>query len=194
MQASRFVLSSLVGAVALAAAGSALAEPSTYAVEPNHTFVYFEAKHFGTSTVRGRFDKKDGSITIDPAAKTGKAEITVETGSINSGVEKFNGHLSSADFFDVAKFPTAKFVADKFVFDGSKVASVEGKLTLHGETQPVTLKATNYNCYQSPMFKKEVCGGDFETSFKRSAFGIKYGLPFIPDDVRLLIQIEAVKQ
>ena len=70
----------------------------------------------------------------------------------------------------------------------------EKALTLRGETQPVTLKATNYNCYQSPMIKKEVCGGDFETSFKRSAFGMKYGLPFIPDDVRLVIQIEAVKQ
>lgn len=194
MQRSRFVLSSLAGALALAAAGSALAEPATYVVEPGHTFVTFEAKHFGTSTNRGRFDKKEGTVTIDAAAKTGKADITIETGSINTGTEKFDGHLKSADFFDAAKHPTAKFVGDKFVFDGSKVVEVSGNLTLRGETQPVTLKATNYNCYQSPMIKKEVCGGDFETTFKRSAFGIKYGLPFIPDDVRLVIQIEAVKQ
>lgn len=183
-----------LSALTLCAAGVAAAEPSTYVVEPNHTFVTFEAKHFGTSTVRGRFDKKDGSVTIDPAARSGRAEITIDMASIDSGIEKFDGHLKSADFFDVAKYPTAKFVGEKFAFDGSKVTEVTGTLTLHGSTQPVTLKATNYNCYQNPMLKKEVCGGDFETTIKRSEFGMTYGLPFIPDSIRLLVQIEAVKQ
>ena len=64
-----------------------------------------------------------------------------------------------------------------------------------GKSNPVTLKANLFNCYQNPMFKREVCGGDFETTIKRSQWGVDYGLEVgIPDDVRLLIQVEAVKQ
>jgi polyisoprenoid-binding protein YceI len=193
MQFKALLQRSLV-TVVLAASAAAYAEPATYVVEPTHTYVTFEARHFGTSTNRGRFDKKDGSVTIDPKAKTGKVEVTIDPGSINTGTDKFNEHLKSKDFFNVAEFPTAKFVGDKFTFDGDKVTEVAGTFTLHGVSQPMTLKASNYNCYQSPMLKKQVCGGDFETSIKRSAYGINFGLPFIPDDIRLLIQIEAVKQ
>jgi polyisoprenoid-binding protein YceI len=60
---------------------------------------------------------------------------------------------------------------------------------------PVTLKANGFNCYTNPIFKREVCGGDFETTIARSQFGINYGLPAVaPDNVRLLIQVEAIKQ
>jgi polyisoprenoid-binding protein YceI len=178
----------------LATAGFAQAESVTYNIDPSHTFVTFEVPHFATSTARGRFDKKQGSITIDRAEKTGKAEITIDTTSLSTGIAPFDGHLKSKDFLNVAEFPTAQFVADKFTFDGDKVASVAGTLTLVGKTQPVKLVATNFNCYQSPILKREVCGGDFGTSFQRSTFGITYGLPGIPDNVRLVIQIEAAKQ
>ena len=188
-------LSRSVAVAALAACGlAAHAAPATYVVEPNHTYVTFEARHFNTSTNRGRFDQKEGTVTIDTAAKTGKADITIQTGSINTGSDKFNEHLKSADFFDAAKYPTARFVGEKFTFDGDKVTSVAGTLTLHGVSQPVTLKATNYTCYMSPLLKKQVCGGDFETTIQRSSYGITYGVPMIPDDVRLLIQIEAYRQ
>ena len=184
----------LIAALITATAGLAHAQSATYAIDPTHSTVIFEASHFGTSTNRGRFDKKEGSITLDKAAKTGRVEITIDTSSISTGVGPFDGHLKSKDFFNSAEFPTAKFVGDKFVFDGDKVASVSGTLTLVGKTQPVTLKATNYNCYTNPMLKREVCGGDFETTIQRSAYGISYGLPGIPDNVRLLVQVEAIKQ
>jgi len=184
----------LITASLLAITGAARAESATYSVDPTHTFVTFEARHFGTSTNRGRFDKKEGSVMLDKAAKTGKVEVTIDTTSVNTGVAPFDGHLKGKDFFNTAEFPTAKFVGDKFTFDGDKVKSVAGTLTLAGQTQPVTLTASNFNCYTSPMLKREVCGGDFETTIKRSEYGVKYGLPGIPDDVRLLIQVEAVKQ
>ena len=187
--------STLLLAALIAATGLAHAQSTTYTLDPTHSTVIFEAKHFGTSTNRGRFDKKEGSVTIDRAAKTGKAEITIETASITTGVGPFDGHLKSKDFFNAAEFPTAKFVGDKFSFDGSgKVTAVAGTLTLVGKTQPVTLTASNFNCYENPMLKREVCGGDFETTLQRSQYGIIYGLPGIPDNVRLLIQVEAVKQ
>ncbi|MBV8037373.1 YceI family protein [Roseateles sp.] len=178
----------------LAAVGAAQAQSATYMIDKNHTAVTFEAKHFGTSTLRGRWDKKEGTVTLDKAAKTGKVEFTIDMASITTGSPQFDGHLKSKDFFEVEQFPTAKFVGDKFTFNGDKVASVTGELTLHGKTNPVTLTATGFNCYENPMLKREVCGGDFETTLQRSQFGITYAAPVTPDNIRLLIQVEAIKQ
>ena len=177
-----------------AAFGAAHAQSATYAVEPTHTQVYFEAKHFGTSTNRGRWDKKEGTVTLDKAAKTGKVELTLDMASISTGIGPFDGHLKSKDFFNAEQFPTAKFVGDKFTFNGDKVTSVAGELTLLGKTHPVTLTATSFNCYENPRLKREVCGGDFEATILRSQWGMGYGIPGIPDSVRLLIQAEAIKQ
>ena len=175
-------------------ATAAQAAPTTYAIEPTHTFVTFEAKHFGTSTNRGRFDKKSGSVTIDPAAKTGQVDIAIEMGSINTGTEAFNNHLKGKDFFNAEAFPQATFKSSKVVFEGEKVVAVVGDLTLLGKSQTVTLKANHYGCYDNPMLKRQVCGGDFETTLQRADFGMNYGLPFIPNDIKLVIQVEAVKQ
>jgi polyisoprenoid-binding protein YceI len=184
----------LLATALLAAAGFAQAQSATYSIDPTHTFVNFEAKHFGTSTLRGRFDRKEGTVQFDRAGKSGKAEITIDIASVSTGVGPLDGHLKSKDFFNAAEFASAKFVSDKFVFDGDKVTEVTGSLTMLGKSNPVTLKATNFNCYQNPMLKREVCGGDFETTLTRSQWGMSYGLPGIPDGIRLLIQIEAVKQ
>jgi polyisoprenoid-binding protein YceI len=184
----------VLAASLLVTTGLAQAESATYSVEPTHTYVTYEARHFGTSTNRGRFDKKEGSITIDRAAKTGKADITIDMTSVSTGLALFDKHMKGENFFRVTDFPTAQFVGDKFTFDGDKITAVAGTLTLLGKAQPVTLTATHYNCYDSPFLKREVCGGDFETTIQRSAYGMTYGLPGIPDNIRLLIQIEAVKQ
>lgn len=177
----------------LATAGFAQAQSATYAIDPTHTFVTFEAKHFGTSTIRGRFDKKEGSVSLEKG-KSGKAEITIDMSSVSTGVGPLDGHLKSKDFFNAAEHPTAKFVGDKFAFSGDKVTTVAGTLTFLGKTQPATLTATNFNCYANPMLKREVCGGDFETTIQRTQFGNNYGVPGIPDTIKLLIQVEAVKQ
>ena len=188
---------SLLGAAlaaTLALAGTAHAQSATYNIDPTHTFVTFEVSHFGTSTVRGRFDKKEGSIQFDRAAKTGKLDITIDMASISSGVAPFDKHLQSADFFNVAAHPTARFTADGLSFDGDKLARINGTLTLLGKTGPVVLTASRFNCYDNPFFKRQVCGGDFETTIKRSQWGMVYGLPGIPDDVKLTVQAEAIKQ
>jgi len=178
---------------ALLTAGAASA--ADYSVDPTHTFATFEIGHFGASVNRARFDKKEGTVQFDRAAKTGKVDISIDIASVNSGTAAFDKHLQSADIFNAAQFPKARFVSDKFVFDGDKVAEVQGQLTLLGKTQPVTLKANQFNCFQSPMLKREVCGGDFEATIDRTAFGVNYGVDWgFPKNVRLVIQIEAVKQ
>ena len=185
----------LIAATLAIAALGAQAQSATYAIDPTHTFATFEIDHFGASTNRARFDKKSGTVQLDKAAKTGKVELTIDTGSINSGTAAFDKHLQSKDFFNVAEFPTAKFVGDKFSFNGDKVGEVSGTLTLLGKTNPVTLKATKFNCYVNPMLKVEVCGGDFETTIVRSSYGMGWGLNFgFSDNVRLVVQVEAVKQ
>jgi len=182
-------------AALLAAATLSQAAPATYAIDPTHTFVTYEIGHFGTSTNRGRFDKKEGTVQFDKAAKAGKVDITFEIGSVNTGVAPMNKHLLGDDFFSADKFPTATFVGDKFSFNGEKVTEVAGQLTMKGKTAPVTLKALAFNCYDSPMLKREVCGGDFEAVIDRTQWGIDYGLAWgFSKNVKLVIQVEAVKQ
>lgn len=182
-------------AVSLAALVSAQAQAATYVIDPTHTNVFFEQSHFGTSTNRARFDKKTGTVEFDRAAKTGKVNVSIDTTSVNSGVAPFDKHLRSDDFFSADKYPSATFVSDKLVFNGDKVTEIQGKLTLKGKTNPITLKAVNFNCYDNPMLKREVCGGDFETTITRSQFGVNYGLQYgFPDTMKLIIQVEAVKQ
>ena len=151
--------------------------------------------HFGTSTSRVRFDKKEGMVRFDRAARSGRVEVTIDMASVNSGVPAFDRHLRSKDMFDVAAHPSARFVGDRFGFAGDQVTEVAGTLTLMGKGHPVTLKALRFNCYVNPLFKREVCGGDFEAVIQRSRWDVTYGLTAVaPDDVRLLVQVEAIKQ
>ena len=90
--------------------------------------------------------------------------------------------------------PTARFVADSITFDGDKVASLVGSLTLNGKTQPVTLKAKRFNCYENAQMKREVCGGDFEASIVRSQYGLGFLPQVTPDEIPLEIQVEGIRQ
>jgi polyisoprenoid-binding protein YceI len=188
-------ISLLAVVAALGFASAAFAEPATYAIEPSHSFATFEITHFGTSTNRGRFNKTSGTVTVDKVAKTGTLDVTVDTTSLDTGTAAFTKHISSEEILNVAANPTAHLVATKFTFNGDKVSEIAGNLTLNGKTNPVVLKAQNYNCYNSPMIKREVCGGDFDTTIVRSQYGVSYGLNYgFPDAVHLVIQVEAVKQ
>lgn len=191
----RTSLTLLAAAATLLTGVSTAALANSYAIDPTHTFATFEIGHFGATTNRGRFDRKEGTVTFDRAAKTGSVDISFDTASVNTGTPNFDRHLISADILNAEKFPKARFVSSKFHFNGDKVASVDGNLTLLGKTQPVTLRATQFNCFESPMLKREVCGGDFETTIDRTAFGVDYGVNWgFPKNVRLVLQIEAVKQ
>jgi polyisoprenoid-binding protein YceI len=169
--------------------GSAVAD--TYTIEPSHTYPSFEADHFGVSVWRGKFTKTSGSIVMDRSAKSGSIDITVDTASVDFGHAKMNEHAKSPDIFDVAKFPTSTFKG-KLKFDGDTPVAAEGDFTLHGVSKPMTIKINKFKCIPHPFFKKEVCGADASAEFKRSDFGVNYGLPNFSPEVKLLIQVEAV--
>ena len=175
-------------------AAFAQAQTPNYAIDPTHTFVNYENGHYGTTTNRGRFSTKDGTLFFDRAGRVGKVEVVIDITSVNTGVDFLNRQIQGKDFFNVADFPTGTFKSDQFVFNGDKVSEVQGLLTLRGLTHPVTLKANKFNCYINPLFKREVCGGDFETTIQRSQWGVLWGLQFgFEDAVKLLIQIEAIR-
>jgi len=183
----------IAAAIAGALATLPAAAAETYSLDVRHTFPSFELNHLGFSIQRGRFNKTAGKITLDTAAKTGTADITIDAASVDTGLDKLEEHLRGEDFFNVAKYPTITFKGDRFAFDGDKVKSVSGNLTILGVTRPVTLTANYFNCADHPMAKKKACGGDFVTAIKRSDFGMKYALPAVADDVTLRIQVEAFK-
>jgi polyisoprenoid-binding protein YceI len=178
---------------ALSVALPALAAPESYTIDPKHTYPFYEVNHFGYSLQRGRFNKTSGRITLDEASQKCSADVVIDAASVTSGVDKLDEHLRSEDFFGVAKNPNITFKTADCTFDGVNVKSARGDLTMNGVTRPVTLAANLFHCAPHPMMKVKVCGADFETTVKRSDFGMKYGLSVLGDDVKLRITVEAIK-
>ena len=147
----------------------------------------------GFSTLQGRFDQTSGTITLDRAAKTGSVNISIETDSVSTGYVKRDEHLKSPDFFNAAEFPAITYKSTAVHFKGDTPSSVDGNLTIMGVTRPVTLTIAAFNCGSNPMNKKSECGAGASAQIKRSDFGVKYGLPNIGDDVKLVFEIEAIK-
>jgi polyisoprenoid-binding protein YceI len=173
---------------------SAAAAPETYVIDGSHTFPRFEYSHFGYSNQVSRFDKTSGTIVLDRAAKTGSVDVSIDATSVNTGFPVFNGHLQGEDFFDTKKYPTISFKSSKLNFEGDKLASVDGNLTIKGVTKPVRLEVTSFHCMPHPMLKKDACGANAVTKIKRSDFNNGKYAPYVGDEVTLTIPVEAVKQ
>lgn len=173
--------------------GPARAAAVSYTVDPLHTSVYFGASHFDRTTVRGRFGKIDGRILYDPASGAGSIDFTVDTDSVDTGNRTLDGVLRSGQFLDVQNNPVARLQANRFIVEGGKLVAVEGQFTLHGVTQPLRLEADRFSCGQTVLFgvRRDVCGGDFHATIRRSAFGLTRFLPEVSDDVTLRIAVEA---
>jgi polyisoprenoid-binding protein YceI len=183
----------LLLAVTAIGSNAAVAAPDTYTIDPNHTYPSFEADHMGVSVWRGKFDKTTGTVTLDRAAKTGSLDIAIDAASLDFGHAKMNEHAKGPDMFNVAKYPTIIYTAKSFKFDGDKPVAVNGELTLLGITKPVTLTINKFKCIEHPMLKREVCGGDASAEFKRTDFGLSYGTPRFAPEVKLQIQVEALR-
>ncbi|HSB25217.1 MAG TPA: YceI family protein [Burkholderiaceae bacterium] len=183
-------------ALALTAlAATARAEPVRYRFDPTHTFVHFELQHFGTSTIRGRIGPLNGEAVLDRAARTGRVQVEIDPSLASTGVAVLDARLKEGDMLAVQAYPRAYLVAERVEFDGAgRVTALRGELTLRGVSQPLTLTALRFNCYTSPLFNREVCGGEFEGHINRSSVGITHSLPFVSDTVRLLVQVEGVRE
>jgi len=185
---------SLATALFAALAGSAIAAPVTYGVDSTHTFPRFSYSHFGYSTQLSSFKNTSGKVVFDAEAKTGSVDITIDMKSVNTGFDDFNGHIQGEDFLDTAKFPTATFKSTKVVFEGDKPKSIDGVLTIKGVSKPVTLTVTSFQAMPHPMMKKPALGANAFTTIKRSEFGAGKYAPYVGDEVRIDIAIEAMAQ
>ena len=187
-------LKCLIAATLATSASFAFAAADTYQIDPGHTYPSFEADHMGISVWRGKFTKTSGTVVLDRVAKTGSVDITVDMNSVDFGHAKMNEHARKPDIFDVEKYPTATFKGDKIRFNGDTPVAVDGLFTLHGVTKPLTLTINKFKCIDHPMLKREVCGADASATFQRSDYGVNFGLPRFSPEVKLAIQVEAVKQ
>lgn len=177
----------------LCAASAAVAAPTRYEVDSKHTYPSFEADHFGGISVwRGKFLKTRGTITLDREAQSGSVDITVDLASVSTGEPDLDTHLKSDEFFDVAKYPSATYKGKITRFKDGAPAEVQGDLTLHGVTRPVTLTIRSFKCMPHPMKKVEFCGADAAATFNRDDFGVAWGKSFGFDmGIKLAIQVEA---
>ena len=167
----------------------------TYTVDANHTHATFSFQHLGLSTFDGKIPAAGGTVVLDPAQKTGSVEVTFNLEEIATGVGKFDDHLRGDDFFQVDKFPKATFKSNKITFQGDEPATIAGNLTIKDITKPVTLKVTSFNCVSKhPMAGVPACGANATASINRSDFGLTYGEGAVPDEIKLVVEIEALKK
>ena len=183
----------LLGIACSAFAGAALAAPATYNIDPAHTYPTFEADHMGVSLWRGKINSSSGKITLDKAAGAGTVDVTMDMKSIDFGHQGLNDHAQTPDLFDTAKFPTATYTGKLVKFKDGAPTEVDGTLTLHGVTKPVTLTINRFVCKEHPMMKKEVCGADASAQINREDFGVAFGKQMgFGMGVTLRISVEAL--
>lgn len=186
----RFTLAAALLASGVAAAAGAA---DSYTVDPQLSTPAFEITHLGFTTQRGHFNKANGKVSIDFAAKTGSVEFTIYTDSLDMGSAAWTKHLSDKGLFNVRKFPTMSFKSDHLMFEGDKVVGAEGQFTMIGVTKPLTVTVNGFHCGANPMNKKPLCGGDVTATLKRSDFGLVKYIPAVSDEVKISVPVEAYK-
>lgn len=188
MSAKKSILAGIIASALV----PAFAAATTYKIDSDHTYPSLEMPHMGVSIWRGKFDKTTGSVVFDPAAKTGTVEIRVETGSIDFGLDSMHKTAVTADWLNVAKYPTMTYTGTLH-FDGDRPTTVDGQLTLRGVTRPLTLKINSFKCMDHPFYKREVCGADAEGDLNRADFGMTLYSEGGAGKMHLRIQVEALK-
>ncbi|MGE0156344.1 MAG: YceI family protein [Geobacter sp.] len=184
----------------------ALALPSfafaaTWTIDPDHTYIGFKVKHLMVTNVKGSFVKHNGTVEIDDKDITkSKVEISIDTNSINTNVAKRDEHLRSADFFDVAKYPTMTFVSKQVVKAGKDKLKVTGDLTLRGITKQVVLDVTGPTKETKDPWGVIRKGANATTKISRKDFGLVWNAALetggvaVGDEVTINLEIEMIKK
>jgi polyisoprenoid-binding protein YceI len=178
----------------LAGTATANATEAHYTIDPTHTYPSFEADHFGVSTWRGKMNHSTGTVTLDREARGGSVNISIDLSSIDFGLAALNTWAVGNDFFNTAQYPQATYIGKFTQFNGDVPTRVDGELTLHGVTRPLSLTINSFACKPHPMLKREWCGADASATFQRDQFGLVAGKDYgFKMDVTLRIQVEGVK-
>ncbi|TSK05184.1 MAG: YceI family protein [Geobacter sp.] len=178
----------------------ALASASTWNIDPDHSNVGFKVRHLMVSNVKGSFEKHKGTVEInDKDITKSKVAVTIETASVNTNVAKRDEHLRSADFFDVAKYPTMTFVSKSVAKAGKGKLKVTGDLTLHGVTKQVVLNVEGPAKESKDPWGNMRSGVVASTKIHRKDFGLVYNAALetggvaVGEDVDINLEIEMIK-
>lgn len=188
-----FLSAALLASAALPALAQATHNPADvqageFTVDPGHSQIGFTLSHMGFSNFSGRLSGASGTLSLAGADHAGsKLSVSVPANSFSTPVDKLNGELVSADWFDAQKFPTITFTSTKVTPTGPDSASIEGNLTLHGVTKPITLSAKFVGAGANPLSKAYTVGFDATGTVKRSDFGVTKYVPLIGDEVELTL-------
>lgn len=162
-----------------------------YEFDKRHTSIIFFCSHMGFSASTGQFMDFDGFFELDEVTpENSKVEVVIKMDSVRTGLPKFDDHLKSKDFFNVDLYPEAKFVSTKVDLIDEKTAKVHGKLTMLDKTKTLTLDVSLNKIANNPRSNKKTAGFSIETKFKRSIWGLNYGIPMVGDEVKVLIEAE----
>lgn len=193
----RLLSRAAVALACLTVAGSSLAATSTdpdavqagtYSVEPMHTRVLFSVLHLGFTHYYGDFTGVSGRLTIDPKnIDAASVQVSIPTASVSTTNPTLDGELKGGQWLDAAADPAITFVSTKVTRTGPKTATIEGNLTLHGVTRPVSLDATFNGAGPNPLSHKYTAGFDAIGHLNRSDFGVKKYVPLVSDNVDLII-------
>jgi polyisoprenoid-binding protein YceI len=186
---NRITSSLLTLALTLSLAGIVGAE--TYTIDEAHSSVAFTIRHM-VGRVTGNFDKFSGTFDYVPGnPKKWKAEATIDAASINTRNTKRDDHLRNPDFFEVQKYPTITFKSTDVVEAKENSAKLNGFLTMHGVTKPVTLNLEFGGVQKNPHGAGQIAGVVATTKVKRSDFGVgKPADAMLGDDVDIVINLE----
>ncbi len=173
--------------------GPVLAAAEEYAIDQQHTFPAFEVEHLGISTQRGRFERTTGRILLDRDSGTGSVEVAIDATSVSTGNAALDAVIRGADFLNAERHPALTFRADAIAFENGEPRRARGELSIAGATRPVELRLTRFGCTRLPFLVRYTCGADIAASVKRSEFGMTAYAGLVGDEVKLLIQVEAVR-
>lgn len=171
-----------------------MATPQDFIIDPAHTYTTFEVSHLGISTQRGRLGNTTGTVMLDVVQGKGEMNISLDARSLSTGNEFMEKFLKGGSWFAVEQHPVITFNASSFTFVAQKPTRIEGLLTLRGISRPVSLTVAHYACTRLPFGVRLTCGMDAQGVIKRSDFGMDSLLNFVGDEVKLLIQAEAIRQ
>jgi polyisoprenoid-binding protein YceI len=177
-----------------------VAAAATWNIDPDHSNLGFSVKHLMVSNVKGSFQKHSGVVDInDKDITKSKVEVSIDTASIATGVQKRDEHLKSADFFDVAKYPTMTFVSKKVARAGKDKLKVTGDLTLHGVTKEVVLAVDGPSQEARDPWGNTRKGATATTKINRKDFGLTWnkaletGGVVVGEEVTITLEIEMIK-
>ena len=170
----------------------------TFAIDPAHSRAEFRIRHLGISTVTGRFDGVDGTVTIGDGLGSMQATAVIDASTISTGNDDRDGHLRSPDFFDVAQYPEITFTSTAVRPGEGGAFTLVGDLTMHGVTRPVELDAEYVG--SSMMGDTEKIGLTASGEITRQDWGLTWdntneaGEAIVGDTVELVIEVEADRQ